>query len=70
MEEALGEFYLNMDEVMALTENLADHLDVDLPEGGEAEEVAEGDEVEPEADEAKDEKEEEKFVDEEDEKKD
>ena len=31
--EALGEFYLAMDEVMAVTENLADNLDVDLPTG-------------------------------------
>ena len=33
IEEALGEFYLAMDEVLALTENLADHLDIDLPVG-------------------------------------
>ena len=41
VEEALGEFYLAMDEVLALTENLADNLDIDLPVGenpmGEAE---------------------------------
>ena len=32
IEEALGEFYLGMDEVLALTENLADNLGVNLPD--------------------------------------
>lgn len=35
IEEALGEFYLAMDEIMAQTENLADNLDIDLPAGDE-----------------------------------
>lgn len=38
MEQALGEFYGDMDEVMAFTENLADHLDLDLPTPGEPKE--------------------------------
>lgn len=38
IQEALGEFYLAMDEVMAMTENLADNLDVDLPTDAPAEE--------------------------------
>lgn len=33
LEEAIGEFYLAMDKVMAQTENLADNLDMDLPSG-------------------------------------
>lgn len=32
VEEALGEFYLAMDEVMAMTENLADNCDITLPD--------------------------------------
>ena len=63
IEEAIGEFYQGIDEVLALTENLADNLDITLPTaapeegsdepvGEEVEEPADGPEVpadEPEA---------------------